>query len=97
MYFGYWRFLTRMLPEIQVCWDVNVYISTVLESRTACLYTQAPEFFEMSVTIYELRTALFWVITQRVVVISYREDEITTARCVKAQESADLSHFAMET
>jgi len=48
------------------------------------------------VTIYELRTALFWVITQRVVVISYREDEITIARCVKTQESADLSHFAAE-
>jgi len=50
----------------------------------------------MSVTIYELRTAIFWVIAPRVVVISYREDEITSACCVKPQESADLSHLAAE-
>jgi hypothetical protein len=53
-----------MLLEIQVCWDVNVFISTVKESMSACLLTQTREFFEMSVTIYVLRTALFWVITQ---------------------------------
>jgi hypothetical protein len=38
-----------------------------------------------------LRNALFWVIIQRVVVISY-----TTTRCVITQKSAVLSYFAAE-
>jgi len=59
-----------------------------------------------------LQTALFWVITQRVVVISYRHFGtnywshlqgvpkhwygITTARCVTTQKSAVLIYFGAE-
>jgi len=34
---GILKVLTAMLLEIQVCWDVNVFICTVKESMTACL------------------------------------------------------------
>jgi len=39
-------------------------------------------------------TALFWVITQRVVAISYRE--ITTTRRVMAQKTEVPSYFAAD-
>ena len=42
------------------------------------------------------RSALFWVVTQRIVVIRYRRFGITNLRCVTTQKSADPIYIAAE-
>ena len=64
-------------------------LSETVYNRTAQSF-----LFLMGNRFWGATTALFWVITQRVVVIS--RHEITTTRCVITQKSQVLSFFAAD-